>query len=166
MTPKPRKAPPPKKATTKKKPVKSANTFGRPSLYREEYNEQAFKLCLLGHTDAELGLYFDVTETTINNWKIDHPKFFESIKEGRETADANVVKSLYRRATGYTQKVDKIFQFQGEAVIVPTVEEIAPDTGAAMAWLKNRQPQKWRDKRDVEITGKLILFAGDEDLED
>ena len=36
MTPKPRKAPP-KKATTKKKPVKSANPVGRPSLYKEEY---------------------------------------------------------------------------------------------------------------------------------
>lgn len=42
---------------------------GRPTDYREEYNEQAYKLCLLGATDAELGDFFNVTEQTINNFQ-------------------------------------------------------------------------------------------------
>ena len=47
-----------------------------------------------------------------------------------------VANSLYNRAKGYEQEVVKVFQFQGEPIIVPVIEKIAPDTGAAMAWLK------------------------------
>ncbi len=37
------------------------------------------------------------------------------------------------------------------------LEKIAPDTGAAMAWLKNRQPRQWRDKQDIEHSGNIDL---------
>ena len=36
-------------------------------------------------------------------------------------------------------------------VYAPYVEEAAPDTSAAIFWLKNRKPEEWRDKQ--EITG-------------
>lgn len=62
---------------------------GRPSLYKEEYADQAYNYCLLGATDKDLANFFDVTETTINNWKLDHHEFFESIKKGKEIADAS-----------------------------------------------------------------------------
>jgi DNA-binding XRE family transcriptional regulator len=35
-------------------------------LRREEYDEQARKLCLLGATDAELADFFGVSEQTLN----------------------------------------------------------------------------------------------------
>lgn len=34
------------------------------------------------------------------------------------------------------------------------VKQMAPDTTAAIFWLKNRKPNEWRDKRETEITGK------------
>ena len=64
---------------------------------------------------------------------------------------------MFKRATGYQLDTVKVFQFQGEPVIVPVVEDIAPDTGAAMAWLKNRQRDKWRDKTDLEHSGKIEM---------
>lgn len=124
---------------------------GRPTKYKPEYVEQVFKLCLLGATDAEIANFFEVDERTINNWKISYPEFFQSIKDGREKADAEIANSLYNRAKGYEQKTVKVFQYQGDPVIVPVVEHIPPDTGAAMAWLKNRQPKRWRDR--IEHTG-------------
>ena len=127
---------------------------GRPTKYKPEYAELAFKYCLLGATDAELAKYFEVDERTINRWKQDYPEFCQSIKEGKEEADAKVANSLFKKATGYEQETFKVFQFQGDPVIVPVVEHIAPDTGAAMAWLKNRQPSKWRDKQDIDMTIK------------
>ncbi|QES94394.1 terminase [Empedobacter brevis] len=136
---------------------------GAPSLYKTEYNEQARKLCLLGATDAELGDFFNVTETTINNWKIDFPEFFESIKKGKEYADANVANKLYNRALGYEHEEDKIFNDQGVPLIVPTIKHYPPDTAAAIFWLKNRQPAKWREKQEVEATLKIEqpLFGDD-----
>jgi hypothetical protein len=35
-----------------------------------------------------------------------------------------------------------------------------------MAWLKNRQKTKWRDKQDLEISGKVVMFQGEDELED
>jgi hypothetical protein len=139
---------------------------GRPTKYDSKYAEQAYKLCLLGSTDAELANFFEVTESTINEWKLNFPEFSESIKRGKVTADAEVAESLYKRAKGYKVDSVKVFQFQGEPIVVPVVEEISPDTGACMAWLKNRQKAKWRDKQEVELSGEVVVFKGDEKLED
>jgi hypothetical protein len=63
----------------------------------------------------------------------------------------NVAEALYKKATGYEQETVKIFQFQGESVIVPYTEKIQPDTAAAFIWLKNRQGKQWRDKQELEV---------------
>src|SRR5690606_21525869 len=90
-----KKAPKPDKNTDKPK-----RKVGRPSLYRPEYAEQARKLCLLGATDKQLADFFNVTEQTINGWKIDFPEFFESLRAGKMKADAEVASKLYDRAIG------------------------------------------------------------------
>lgn len=116
---------------------------------------------MLGATDADLARAFDVAESTINLWKLHQPEFSESIKRGKDEADANVAKSLYRRALGYSHKAVKILTVamgnnQGSQVEeVPYVERYAPDTTAAIFWLKNRRPDKWRDKQEVEHGGTV-----------
>ena len=124
---------------------------GQPTSYKPEYAEQAFKLCLLGATDAEMASFFDVSESTINNWKVAHPEFLESIRRGKAEADANVASSLYQRALGYSHPEDDIRVADGAIVITPTIKHYPPDTTAGIFWLKNRAPNKWREK--TEITG-------------
>lgn len=127
---------------------------GRPSKYKEEFAEQAYKLCLLGATDAEMADFFGVDEDTLNNWKKRHEEFFGSITRGKQIADASVAEKLYERANGYSHPEDKIFQYKGAPLIVQTTKHYPPDTQAASLWLRNRQPDKWRDKQDHELTGK------------
>jgi hypothetical protein len=135
---------------------------GRPTEYKDVYCEQVEKLCKLGATDAEIADFFEVVESTINLWKLEHPEFSESIKKGKTLADANVADRLYQRAMGYTHDAVKIFPSGGEAedeagnkvkgpLIVPYQEHYPPDTVAAIFWLKNRQKDKWRDKQEVDI---------------
>lgn len=121
---------------------------GRPSEYKPEYAEQARKLCLLGATDSEMADFFNVTETTINNWKNDFPEFFESIKKGKLLADANVADRLYQRAMGFEAPDVDIRVVDGKIVETPLIKYYPPDTPAAIFWLKNRQKAKWRDKPD------------------
>lgn len=123
---------------------------GRPTDYREEYNLQAEKLCKLGATDAELADFFEVDESTINNWKIAHIEFFESIKKGKDLADAEVAEKLYHRATGYSHEDVDIKMYEGEIITTPLIKHYPPDTAAAIFWLKNRQSKKWRDKQQME----------------
>lgn len=132
------------------------NKGGRPSDYKEEYAEQARKLCLLGATDKELADFFGVCEATINNWKIDYPVFLESLKAGKSQADAEVAEKLFRRALGYSHDAVKIVADAKtkEEHIVHYTEHYAPDTTACIFWLKNRQKDKWRDKQETELTGK------------
>lgn len=129
------------------------NKGGRPSDYKPAYNKQAEKLCKLGATDKELAEFFEVSEKTLNNWKKEHPNFLQSIKRGKIISDAEVADKLYQRAIGYEHKEDKIFQYEGSPVIVPTKKIYAPDPTAAIFWLKNRQKDKWRDKQDLEHSG-------------
>lgn len=124
--------------------------LGRPSKYKPEYAELAYNYCLLGATDKTLAEFFDVSEQTINTWKQEHPDFLESLKNGKIEADARVANSLYRKAIGYEHAAVKIFNDQGAPMVVDYTERFAPDTTAAIFWLKNRQPALWRDTKDID----------------
>jgi len=147
---------------------------GRPSDFKPEYCEQTRKLCLLGYTDAELGEFFGKCEATINNWKIDHPEFLESIRAGKALPDAEVANSLYNRARGaewfedVPMKVKEITYGENgcktsevEKIVVTKVLRAAPpDTQAASLYLRNRRPKNWREKVDHQTLGKDGQPAG------
>lgn len=136
---------------------------GRPSKYDPGFNFQVEKLAKLGATDEEIANFFDVSESTINLWKIEHPEFSESIKAGKIQADANVAHSLYHRAIGYEHEDIDIRVVDKEIVETPLIKYYPPDPTAAIFWLKNRRPKDWRDKHDIEgnITTN-ITFNGSE----
>ena len=123
---------------------------GRPTDYRPEFPEQAEKLCQLGATDIEIADFFEVDVRSIYRWKHAHPEFSEAVKVGKEAADERVKRGLYQRAVGYSFESEKVFQYEGAVVRAPIREHVPPDPGAAMNWLKNRQPSEWRDKREIE----------------
>lgn len=130
---------------------------GRPTLYQAAYAEQARRLALLGQTDVEMAAFFGVSEATFHRWKHSHRDFCESIKEGKADADAKVAAALYQRAVGYSHSDVHISNYQGEITVTPLTKHYPPDTGAAFIWLKNRQPDKWRDRiehqADVTVSG-------------
>lgn len=125
---------------------KESAKVGRPTKFTPEILGQAEKLAKLGLTDVEMADVFGVTERTFNTWKSAHPEFLQSLKNGKALADANVAESLYHRALGYSHPAVKIMTLGGAIEQVPYTEHYPPDTAAAIFWLKNRQPKKWRDK--------------------
>lgn len=132
---------------------------GRPSSYSEEFAKQAEKLSALGATDMEMADFFEVDVRTIYRWKHDHEAFCQALNVGKSKADERVINSLYQRAVGYEQEAVKIFMPAGkdEPVYAPYREKVAPDTTAAIFWLKNRQPEQWRDKQELEHKGAITL---------
>ena len=60
--------------------------IGRPTAFNKEYEEQAIRLCLLGATDQDMADFFGVSTQTINTWKGKHPRFLESLRQGRSHA--------------------------------------------------------------------------------
>ena len=132
-----------------KKPV------GRPSSYKAEYADRAYRLCILGLIDRELADYFGVKVSTFNLWKKKHKEFSESLTRGKTIADANVAVALYDRAIGYSHKATKIMQYEGKIITKEYTERYPPDTQAASLFLRNRQPKLWRDKQELEVSGEI-----------
>lgn len=126
---------------------------GRPTEYKTEYNEQVYKLCLLGADDKKIADFFNIQESTLNLWKQKHPDFMESIKRGKEIADYEIANSLYHKAKGYQRKAIQFATFQGQITDREEyIEDVPPDTTACIFWLKNRQKAQWRDKTEQEVT--------------
>ena len=124
--------------------------IGRPSAYRPEYAAQARGYCELGATDADLAEAFNVSTRTIANWYSRYPEFVDAVKVGKDMADDRVERSLYQKAIGYEYDAVKIFNANGSPMVVPYREKVAPDTTAAIFWLKNRRKERWRDVQQHE----------------
>ena len=148
-----------KKNTTLKK---KKHAGGRPTKYKPEYAEQAYKLAREGFTDKKIAGFFKVRERTINNWKKDHAEFFQALKKGKDEFDSDVIeKSLAKRASGYSHPDVHISNYQGKITVTPIIKHYPPDPTSMIFWLKNRLPDRWRDKQKVEIGVRLedILAA-------
>jgi hypothetical protein len=71
--------------------------------------------------------------------------------------------SMGQRARGYQYETVKIFMPQGsqdedgnpKPVYAPYMEHVPADVNAGFRWLYNRQPEKWRDRRNVDQTGSI-----------
>jgi hypothetical protein len=155
-----------------------AHPGGRPTKYSSEFDEQARKLCLLGATDEELAEFFEVDVATIYRWKNEHEEFCEAIKDGKVKADAEIGERLHQRASGFEWdeevpiKVKEVYYENGkresevEHVEMVTVHKVVPpDPTSAIFWLKNRRPQNWRDKSEVDLGVRKLADVLD-DLED
>ena len=101
---------------------------GRPSKLTPAILAQARALALIGLTDAQMAIAWDVGESTINRWK-KNDEFRESLKGGKTLADAEVGQALFQKAIGWDGQ--------------------PPDTTACIFWLKNRQPRQFREKQEA-----------------
>lgn len=119
--------------------------------------EQAKKLCKLGATDQDLAEFFGISTRTIIRWQAEHAAFCHALKVGKTEADQRVERSLYQRAVGYAHPDVHVSNYQGAVTLTPITKHYAPDTVACIFWLKNRQPELWRDKHEIEHSGDTDL---------
>ena len=147
--------------------VEESRKVGRPTKYKEEYAELAYKLSLLGAIDAQLAQLLEISESTLNNWKHEHPEFLESIKKGKEIADVEVVEALRKRAIGYSYEEVKTEESDQGNKRTVTTKAVIPDTTAQIFWLRNRQPDKWTnnpipdDQDQVATPVKIVVNVED-----
>jgi len=100
-----------------------------------------------------------IDRSSLTKFKQRYPEFFTTLKDWKETADAEVERSLYERALGYEVKEEKIFCNNGEIVRAETIRHYPPDPTSMIFWLKNRKPEQWRDKQEHSFEGIDSLLA-------
>lgn len=111
-----------------------------------------------GLTDEQIAEKMGIGVTTLYDYKKKYPEFLKALKKGKEIVDRKVESSLLKRALGYdvkeTKKESIYNKKTGEYEMITTeikTKHIQPDTTAQIFWLKNRKPDEWRDKQQVEI---------------
>jgi hypothetical protein len=143
--------------------TKDKHAGGRPTKYDEVLHPiLAESLARNGYTDKQIAGKIGVSEVTLNAWKKEHPEFLKSLKKGKEEPDSLVENSLYRRATGFDNtKAVKIFMPANakEPVYAPYTEQVHPDVTACIFWLKNRRPDRWREKSEIQHSGDIGIMT-------
>lgn len=114
--------------------------------------------CRNGADNGILATKLGCGKTTLGKLIKNYPEFKKLIRESKEVADLNVEAALYRRALGYefeetTTEVVVNKDGSGTTTVVKkTKKHIAGDTVAGIFWLKNRKPEEWKDRQDVNLT--------------
>lgn len=118
-----------------------------------------------GLTDEQIAHNMGIRRSTLNEWSNKFPVISDTLKKGKAPVDIEVENALLNSAKGYTVKVKKPIkvktkkQLAGKGTIeeehIEFVEEevyVPPNPTAQIFWLKNRRPDKWRDKQDITST--------------
>ncbi|MDR3348813.1 MAG: DNA-packaging protein [Acidaminococcales bacterium] len=82
-----------------------------------------------GLADKDIAGNMGISRSTLSEWKKHCSDISDALKQGKDVADRQIENALYQKAAG-------------------------GDTAAMIFWLKNRKPDKWRDRAQHEITGK------------
>lgn len=139
-----------------------------------------------GLTDKQIAINIGVSERTFTEWKKKFPSIYSALKKGKEVVDRQVENALLKKALGYehdentykviTTKEKRVEERNGKKVTIEvpvqkevlvkrTTKHVAPDTGAAAFWLKNRKPDVWRDKRETEHSGSINISDAAKEIE-
>lgn len=117
-----------------------------------------------GLSDKQIAHNIGITQTTLYEWQKRFPELSEALKKGKEVVDREVENAMLKRALGYeydevTQEpvTDKDTGVTEMRVTKRVTKQIVPDVTAQIFWLKNRKPEEFRDKRDVELSGSVDL---------
>lgn len=78
-----------------------------------------------GLTDEQIARNMGINPATLYEWKKKYPKISKSLKRSKDVADRQVENALFENA-------------------------INGNITAQIFWLKNRKPDKWRDKQEYE----------------
>ena len=104
-----------------------------------------------GLTDKQIAEKMGISKQTLYDWKKKYTDFSDSLKKGKEVVDRLVENSLLKRALGYEYE-EVSDKYEGGILTEHKVvkKQVVPDTTAQIFWLKNRKPEEWRDKREVD----------------
>jgi len=72
-----------------------------------------------------------------------------------------------KRALGYEYEETKVMvDADGKKRVERIKKQVQPDVTAQIFWLKNRRPDRWRDKQELETTEntKTVIVRGEDEM--
>ena len=140
-----------------------------PYKYDSKYHDPwVFSLAIKGATDEEIAEAMGISRRTVMRWSVAKDdrgdeiltSFGEARLNGKEQADAKVVKKLFDLCMGYeVEEVERTLEHDkfGKPIIRETLiksRHIPPNVMAIMYWLNNRSRKtgEWTQKQELNLT--------------
>lgn len=149
----------------------SKKKVGRKPFYTEWLTEEGLALVNKwaeeGLINKQLANKIGINVATLYEWQDRFPEFADAIKKGKKVVDDQVENSLLKRAIGYRYEEETWGKNgEGEMVKVKRVIKMqAPDVTAQIFWLKNRNPERWRERVEIKNEHEGIIKVEMGDLE-
>ena len=121
-----------------------------------------------GLTNEDIAHNMGVTRATLHNWTKKFKEIDKAVQEGKLPSDAKLENSAFKAACGYTV-VEQWQEEKPDGTIVrkSVKREVPPNPTMLIFLMKNRMPDKYRDRQDVRLEGALpVIISGADDLED
>lgn len=105
-----------------------------------------------GLTMEQIAYNMNINKTTLYKWQKKSDNLTNALKVSRDSADRQVENALFKNAIGfhYTEE-----QLTDDGAVVEVKKYSKPNTTAQIFWLKNRKPDEWREKQNVEHEGTV-----------
>ncbi len=100
-----------------------------------------------GLIDEQIAHNLGIGVATFYEWQKRYPEFRDALKKNKEVVDREVENALLKSALGFTY-TEQVVTNKGD--VVEIVRQQMPSVTAQIFWLKNRKPDQFRDKREVE----------------
>ena len=142
-----------KKKVSKKKAA-TKDKGGRPSKFKPWMVQATKVMAEKGFIDTEIADALGISKSALKLYKKAYPEFMDSLKKGKAVADQKVVRALYQRAVGYSHPDVHISNHKGDVKITPIIKHYAPDVVACIYWTKNRMPDDWSDRKQLDLGGQ------------
>ncbi|MBO5959308.1 MAG: helix-turn-helix domain-containing protein [Lentisphaeria bacterium] len=116
-----------------------------------------------GLTDEQTAHNMGISYTTLKDWINKFPAISTALKKGKAPVDIQVENALLKRALGYEYEetiteMEEVSGGKPKKHIRKVTKHMPPDTTAQIFWLKNRRPDRWRDKiENVQTVGNELL---------
>jgi len=125
------------------------------------------KLAKAGHSEKFIADFFQVSMHRWERWKEDYPDFKNILRKATTALTDAVVKTLHKKATGYTEKIVDKDPETGTILGTQQVHS-RPDMSAIKFWLTNKEPDEWQDKKAItqDVKQTLTIKTDTKDLED
>lgn len=96
-----------------------------------------------------IAILLGVTQEQLNKWMKAFPEFREAIETTRAEGQAQLMRALKRRGTGFKLKSEKIFCTKdGEIIRAETTEYYPPDVGALTFALKSIERGRFNERAE------------------
>lgn len=110
-----------------------------------------------GLVDEQIAHNMGIAPGTLYDWKKKFSEISEALKKGKEIVDIQVENALLKRALGYEYDEQRIEKSDKDGTkIIQTVKHVPGDVTAQIYWLKNRKPDKWRDKPVIDADREVM----------